>query len=399
MALDFLTLLTVGIIITVVVAMSLATLWLMSGRPPSLAAATGAYISGVAAASSIFLRQYGLPELAANLQLNGFLAANLALLLLSVVYLTRSPLSRWAVWLPVPLLMLTSAWLTSVVPDFQLRLLATNLVSLYYYGLISLLISRHSHWSGGRPLLLFIAAPFYFYALLHLFRVALLGLAWMTDGVYVSGQTLVAAANDPTMVYGLLLNVVLSFTIAFSLLALHAETLLNAMGTLARTDTLTGMLNRRAFMELMERELSRSQRQGTPLAFMLIDIDHFKPINDCFGHLAGDAYLKALAQAIGPLLRKTDLLGRYGGEEFCVLLDRLDAAQAEAVGERVRETIADLSVSFGDNSLKTTISVGISFNIPSSLRSDELIRRADEALYRAKENGRNRVVMAAVAQA
>ena len=160
---------------------------------------------------------------------------------------------------------------------------------------------------------------------------------------------------------------------------------------LSRTDGLTGILNRRAIYEALEKELLRSSREKTPLSVIMLDIDFFKKINDTCGHNGGDAVLKELVRRILVELRPYDTFGRYGGEEFIVLLPGAFMYEVLAVSERVRKAISSTSFDITPSgSLTVTASFGVAeFDFKEN--SDALINRADIALYKAKHNGRNRV--------
>jgi two-component system, cell cycle response regulator len=163
---------------------------------------------------------------------------------------------------------------------------------------------------------------------------------------------------------------------------------------LANTDALTGLLNRRAFMDRMEQETSRSQRDKTSLSMIMTDIDHFKNINDTYGHQAGDLVLRKFAATLSSSLRSYDFIGRYGGEEFVTCLPGADESQARSVAERMRRQIEEMETTLPDasQSVRITASFGISsFAAESGENFDSLIKRADDALYRAKKEGRNRV--------
>lgn len=163
----------------------------------------------------------------------------------------------------------------------------------------------------------------------------------------------------------------------------------------AALDPLTGLHNRRALAERLAREVIAAARHGRPLSVVMFDVDHFKTINDRFGHAAGDRTLKALAAVAAELARREDLLARYGGEEFVLVLPDADPAQAHACGERVRASVAARAFAFEDRTFAVTVSVGTAgFRAGEWLLPTELIRRADEQLYEAKRGGRNRVCSA-----
>lgn len=158
---------------------------------------------------------------------------------------------------------------------------------------------------------------------------------------------------------------------------------------LMTVDGLTQLFNKRFFTEALEREVNRAKRYGRPLALLLIDIDHFKRKNDEFGHVAGDAVLRQLAAAVLPKLRRDDIFARVGGEEFAILLPELDAAAAQATGERVRKIVEDARFSFDNVAIPCTVSCGIAHLDETTPAPADLYRTADSALYRAKQEGRN----------
>ena len=172
---------------------------------------------------------------------------------------------------------------------------------------------------------------------------------------------------------------------------------------LAVTDALTGLLNRRAFFERLGAELRRSARYERPLALLMLDLNHFKRVNDEHGHPAGDRVLAQTATAIGAALRTSDVVARYGGEELVVLLPETTCAEAEVVAEKLRAAMAgQLFALGGGEALRVTVSVGVAaLERPGPLDAlapddaeRELVRLADDALYAAKRGGRNRVVTA-----
>lgn len=165
----------------------------------------------------------------------------------------------------------------------------------------------------------------------------------------------------------------------------------DAMDRMAHTDFLTGLANRRAFIEAAELELARARRYGTPMSMLMVDIDLFKQVNDTRGHEVGDKALQGLAACARSELRAVDVMGRWGGEEFVILLPETDAVSAADVAERLRTAVEKSELCCGNVRVRLTVSIGYASLTGSEADIDSLVRRADDALYRAKKSGRNRV--------
>jgi diguanylate cyclase (GGDEF)-like protein len=172
-----------------------------------------------------------------------------------------------------------------------------------------------------------------------------------------------------------------------------------AMRFKATHDALTGVWNRGAIMETLEREISRSGREGASLGVLITDLDHFKSINDSYGHLAGDRVLCEVTARMLAGIRTYDAVGRYGGEEFLILLPGCNRSEAAENAERLRGAIVQQPVETDSGPLKITLSIGgvATGDWPGNTAS-QILHLADSALYRAKEEGRNRVVIAGVAE-
>lgn len=162
----------------------------------------------------------------------------------------------------------------------------------------------------------------------------------------------------------------------------------------AQTDALTGVLNRRSLIERLEAACLRARARGLPIALLFIDLDHFKQINDSFGHLAGDACLRAVIDPIQAELRQSDVIGRYGGEEFVVILSSADVAAAHPIAQRILERVAQVRVEGYGQPIGLTCSIGVATSDTLGVWGEHLIARADEAVYAAKRSGRNRVQLA-----
>jgi diguanylate cyclase (GGDEF)-like protein len=169
--------------------------------------------------------------------------------------------------------------------------------------------------------------------------------------------------------------------------------------TLSASDPLTGLPNRRTFEERLQIELDRAARYGLPLALVMIDLDHFKRVNDRHGHRAGDEVLRATSQVLERGKRSGDLVARYGGEEMVALLPHSDAPAATAWAERVRARLAALNIPSRDGALRVTASFGVAVYPASGTDRDGLVEASDQALYLAKRAGRNRVAVATAKQA
>jgi diguanylate cyclase (GGDEF)-like protein len=161
---------------------------------------------------------------------------------------------------------------------------------------------------------------------------------------------------------------------------------------LATVDPLTNTFNRRHFLELSERRIKRVQTSNGHASFLLFDIDHFKKVNDEYGHIIGDQVLQGMAQICMNNLRTDDILGRFGGEEFVILLPETKLEDARNIAERLRRLIAETPIETDIGPIRTTISIGIAIKEKTAAISiDQLLSRADRAMYRAKQAGRNRV--------
>jgi diguanylate cyclase (GGDEF)-like protein len=270
------------------------------------------------------------------------------------------------------------AWFGVVQPDYRTRVcIAAAMLGCYLAMLLWPL--RHALRRGGstaqRVMLLVLAGAAAAWGL-RLHELATLPQV---------GLMLPTPANIANMVYGTLEPVFA--TLGF--LLMYNEAAQAELRRLARTDPLTGTLNRLALDEEGRRLFGAGE-----LAALMLDADHFKTINDRFGHAVGDRVLAALAHGIGALLRPGDILGRVGGEEFLLLLPHGDLADARALAEALRAQVATMSLELDGEVLPITVSIGVAVRTPADLDASGLVRRADRALYAAKRAGRNRVVAA-----
>ena len=227
-----------------------------------------------------------------------------------------------------------------------------------------------------------------------------LAVACLTQGAFLVGRGMYALFVEPptslfhaTAIQSLLLAepVVMIVVIAVLGVGLVREEAEAQLRRSADIDALTGVLNRGAFFARAEELIRLAGRDGRPVALLLFDLDHFKAINDRYGHLMGDLALNAFTRAVTNVVRATDLVGRIGGEEFAVLIGGIEANTATAVAERIRFDFARTSVTHDGKALTATVSAGIATTRGGSTKLTGLIAEADRALYGAKNAGRDRV--------
>lgn len=324
----------------------------------------------------------GIPDVLSIVVANGLLSGSYALMLAAVGEFQQRTLPRWKYFAPIALTLLVASVL---INDIHGRFIWGGMVYIFQLVLIghALLTAPETH--TGRAWKLLISGIAIVIAVLVLRAI-----------VAMTGQVILAqpAFNDtPHWIQ------VLSFV------ALMGSSLLGSVGFLlmvkertdrevlhmAMTDSLTEVPNRRALMDYAERALA--QRGGRPMALLMIDVDHFKRINDTRGHPAGDEALRQISRLLSKRLRGGDLLGRYGGEEFCVVASDTDAEGALKLAESLRETVESAVLTTESGKLSVTVSIGIALSTADTGRELKVIlAEADIALYSAKKSGRNQVV-------
>ncbi|MBC7645889.1 MAG: GGDEF domain-containing protein [Pseudopedobacter sp.] len=208
--------------------------------------------------------------------------------------------------------------------------------------------------------------------------------------LFYKGVSLLVLENS---LFFCVVGVVVSCAVAFQLESIYrrAFRLQERLEMESRTDSLTGILNRRALCEEATRRLEESERLGLPISVLALDLDHFKRINDRYGHPIGDDILKNFVTLVKPALRPYDLLGRMGGEEFMVVLPQTVLEEARGVAERIRQTVEDQLRSSLNSEARCTVSIGVAEHWEAEASVDDLFKAADDALYDAKSGGRNRV--------
>ena len=275
-----------------------------------------------------------------------------------------------------------STWWGLVQPDLSTRLVAISLVLAWLLGYCAFTVYRFS--PARRGIRHVAGLSFAVSAAIMLYRA----------GVLVVRPDLVTAVFELTHVQLLTyaLGAVLPVVGTVGFLLLCTERSAREFERAARVDYLTDCYNRRAIEELGTRAMAAARRHGTPLAVLVVDLDHFKAINDELGHAAGDEALVRAVERIREQLRAEDLLGRLGGEEFIVLMPSTDGASAVAAGERIREAFAAMPLRLGEKARAVTISVGAAVLAPADRHFSQLLQRGDRAMYAAKNAGRNLVM-------
>ncbi|MEU7750106.1 GGDEF domain-containing protein [Nonomuraea sp. NPDC049158] len=326
---------------------------------------------------------------------------------------SRDLLSAW--WLPVALLLppaysLFAPIVLQILLQWRVRatVLYRRVCSAAVIGLAACTASVTFHWfvpdsavlsRGSGPPILFAIGSAVLFALLNTILIAI---AAHTANPDISWREVLwdresVLLDVVELCLGVTVAIACGLNLALLLLALPPVVLLQRsllhaqLQAAARTDAKTGLLNAAAWQREADTEIVRARRTGETLALLIIDIDHFKRVNDTHGHLAGDQVLVGVAATLRSQLRDYDVVGRFGGEEFVVLLPRADIHEARRVAERLRYCIGRMSVPADDAMISVTISAGVAL---MSVHGDDLIEllaAADLALYRAKELGRDRV--------
>lgn len=276
-------------------------------------------------------------------------------------------------------LLLLNLYFTVVQPHLQMRFALAGVGN----GIFFLLTARTLAQGGYQrvPMRYLVAAVAGAHGVFLLLRPLLFGIEAVQ-----ANASLVAQISHLIMLEFL---IALLF-MAFGTLMLANEFTTNELRQLAEIDSLTSIFNRRAFFTLLNKALHQSQRTGMGLAVLVVDLDHFKSINDTYGHQGGDEVLRHFVQTATQCLRQQDVMGRLGGEEFAIFLPGVDAKGAQVVAERLRAAVASQPAALQQGSHALTISLGLTLCVPGDT-PDTALHRADQAMYQAKERGRNRV--------
>jgi diguanylate cyclase (GGDEF)-like protein len=294
---------------------------------------------------------------------------------------------------PLPVLLFGGAavWLVlcripSISASWDIRvLLSSGIITTYTWA------TAYEFWRGrSEPLVSRWPAIFMLFAhgALYLLRTPFGAmLPWSSNNVMFESVWLTVLSFEALL---------FTISIAFILLAMAKERTEYRHKTAALIDPLTGISNRRAFLQDSEAQLKRQAADPQPTAVMLLDLDNFKSINDRFGHAIGDRVLQLFAEIAGNCMRRVDLFGRLGGEEFAALLINTTREKAMAVAEEIRSTFAKATSEVEGRPVVATVSIGIVISYDAVLDISALLAQADHALYRAKDNGRNRIEIASI---
>ncbi len=282
------------------------------------------------------------------------------------------------VWLAlIAAVVLFQAWYTYVAPSYAMRLHSANLIISCLFGSHAWLVSRQGTTTFSRRLVFAVMVTMTLVPLVRL----------LTASIAPTGDDVLSDSPFQLLYVTSFALSVLLFSIGAVLMA--TDQLRGELEHLATHDSLTNALNRRRMNEHCQQELDRSKRSGRSLAVLVMDLDHFKAINDTHGHQAGDKVLVDFVAKVQSLLRQPDRLGRFGGEEFVVLLPETGLDDAVAVAERIRQVSA-----VAGEGPSCSVSIGVSESLSTGDSIEALLARADAAMYRSKANGRNRVEIA-----
>ena len=316
-------------------------------------------------------------------------ALNLIALGMSVIalrMLLEEPL-RWRLVLAIGVVgWLGVAWFGIVQPNYLYRVLWGSVAITLNMLLNVEALTGSFRWQSSRARLILL--------LFCVMAVALV--AWRSGqlwfGAYPPDGT---SVPSPTNFFYIMLSGMQPLFASIGFLLLYSEILQGKLNLLARVDPLTGVKNRLATNEMMEYLLARAERKEHVLAVLMIDADHFKSVNDHFGHAGGDKVLQGMVAGIRACLRESDVLGRVGGEEFVVLSPETSLSGAMTLAERIRKSVEATAMSVDGKAVQLTLSIGVTVARLAERDAEAVLKRADKALYAAKHSGRNRVAVTA----
>ena len=373
------TLITFGAMLIALVSCVLFAVWRFNKHIPGLQMWALSYGAGLVPILGLLWREH-LPEVLGVLMVQAGMSLGAFLYFWGCsVYTGRRLLSLPRAIIFMGALLLLNLYFTVVQPHLQMRFALAGVGN----GIFFLLTARTLAQGGYQrvPMRYLVAAVAGAHGVFLLLRPLLFGI-----GAVQANASL--AAQIPHLI--MLEFLIALLFMAFGTLMLANEFTTNELRQLAEIDSLTSIFNRRAFFTLLNKALHQSQRTGMGLAVLVVDLDHFKSINDTYGHQGGDEVLRHFVQTATQCLRQQDVMGRLGGEEFAIFLPGVDAKGAQVVAERLRAAVASRPAALQQGSHALTISLGLTLCVPGDT-PDTALHRADQAMYQAKERGRNRV--------
>jgi len=382
------TLTVLAALLTALVTAVLYAVWHFNKNIPGLRLWVLSFLCSSVFTVSLLLRSW-LPEVLGVVISQGFVALGAYLCLLAGrMYMGRRPFSHLYAVAALGALLALSVVFTEVYPHVGMRFVLMGLGSGVCY-----LLTARTLTAGGIhrvPARYLLAGVLCLHGLFVLLRPALFTLGGTASDDGGLGGGLMASVPQ----FILLEAIVATVLLGFGALILTNEFITNELRHLAEVDPLTSVFNRRAFLTLLDKAVSSAQRTQTPVPVLVLDLDHFKTINDTWGHRAGDDVLRHFVALAIRCLRKEDVMGRLGGEEFAIFLPNAGAEGAHAVAERLRVLVESQPAAAGPQSIALTVSIGIAL-CGQGDSAGAVLQRADEAMYLAKQRGRNRVEMAA----
>ena len=373
-----------GLNLLLAIAIAATALWAMTRPRPG----PGFWMAGawsLIAGVLLFMLFMITRNPAINILANALQLAGEALLVLGIFRFMHRPLPWWILPLSVSVVMVFNLhyWLRDGSSDFLMGVYSTVAGLLPVQAIFLLLRSRTE--SATRPARVLVGVCLSIYSLVTFWRGGLAYYDWWFDQPYIQPNE----SFSYLLPYNFALPALVMGFVGLTLMTMQrvlAESEHNA-----RHDSLTGVLNRRAFGEYLQSELQRLERMPGPCTLAMLDIDHFKRVNDRRGHQAGDAVLRRFAETCKQQLRGQDIFARFGGEEFVCLLPGTDLEGASVVLDRMRLAVAREPMGRQGDPFHITVSAGLA-DWQEGDTTDSFLRRADQALYRAKEQGRNRVI-------
>lgn len=345
--------------------------------------AVGSLLSGLALGLSYFLSN---PPYNSWVIIFGaaLLAAGLGLQFNGIQAFKTGRCNKYIPWLLAGLMLIQNTWFVALHPDVNGRIVSNSLG----YALINAACARALFIRIAQPLR---TAYWFTGASFAIFSAVLLARALIV--LFSPANTYGLYSQSPVNPVTFFLGSVTEMCVTFGFVLMLNYRLATDLQKLASSDALTGAFNRRSLEQEAVSLLMRCIRAGDTLSVMMIDVDHFKSINDRYGHPVGDEVLRRLAALVQQTIRSGDYFARYGGEEFCILLPSTLEIEAWILAERLRQTYAAMAMEFGGEVLHSTISIGIADSVHAGLDFASMVAAADQAMYHAKQEGRNRVVM------